>query len=114
MDATAPGEQRILRITRTDDPPGLSLEGELDATRHRVVAQALADLAEVDGELHLDLGGLTFIDLGALRLLAGVGHRRGPRRGLVLDHVAPEVAGVIAIVGWGRLPGLAQGTEGTA
>lgn len=110
----APRDQRIFRITRSDDPPGLVLEGELDATRHGIVAQALADLAAVDGELHLEFRALTFIDLGALRLLAGIGHRRGVHRGLILDHVAPEVAGVIAIVGWSRLPGLAKGTEATA
>ncbi|MEV8593427.1 STAS domain-containing protein [Streptomyces sp. NPDC052012] len=106
----APRDDRILRITRTDDPPGLRLEGELDAARHGDISEALRALPADTAEIRLDLAGLRFIDLGALSLLSGF----GTGRRLVMDRLSPEVANVIETLGWERLPGLVRGTEGTA
>ncbi|MGP3999347.1 STAS domain-containing protein [Streptomyces sp. 8N706] len=120
----APSDDRILWITRTVDPPGLRLAGELDATRHGDVTGVLSSLLEEsagpvpdgDGraEIRLDLGELTFIDLGSLSLLTSFVERHGGGVRLVLDHLSPDVENLIGTVGWERLPGLVQGRKGTS
>jgi anti-anti-sigma regulatory factor len=108
VEANPEFEDGVLRITRTFAPPGLRLEGEVDGARHAVFAETLASIAGIDRDVHLDLSGLRFIDLGALHLLSAfAGRPRGGR--LLLDNLAPELAAVIDMVGWHRLPGLAYG-----
>ncbi|HEY7484286.1 MAG TPA: MEDS domain-containing protein [Streptosporangiaceae bacterium] len=109
-------EDPVLRITRTFQPRGLSIEGEIDAARHAVFAEALTTLtatpggsADRDIEIHLDCARLEFIDLGALNLLAGYAGRRAGRGPLVLDRVPLHLRAVIDMVGWGRLPGVRLG-----
>ena len=100
-------EDPVLRITRTFYPRGLSIEGEIDAARHAVFAEALT---AVDGdEIHLDCAELRFIDLGALNLLARYAGSRAGRRALVLDRVPHHLRDIIDLVGWGRLPGVRLG-----
>ncbi|MEU8802811.1 MEDS domain-containing protein [Spirillospora sp. NPDC048819] len=103
----------ILKIVRTFEPDGLRVEGELDAARHAVFAEKLAQVSGDRRRVHLDLSRLGFIDLGGLHLLAR--HATGLPAGepLVLDHLAPDVENVIEMVGWHRLPGLARGGERT-
>ncbi|MFG2016417.1 MEDS domain-containing protein [Actinomadura geliboluensis] len=101
----------ILKIVRTFDPAGLRIEGELDAARHTVVAENLAQLVAQRGSVHLDLSRLGFIDLGGLNLLARHATRLPADRALVLDHLRPNVEGVIEAVGWNRLPGLTRGAR---
>lgn len=104
-------DERILRIARITDPPGLRLEGEVDATVHHDVTEALSTVVTGSGEVRLDCAGLSFIDLGALRLLTGFveGCDSGAR--LVLDHLSPDVESLIETVGWERLPGLVRGRK---
>jgi anti-anti-sigma regulatory factor len=98
----------ILKIVRTFEPAGLRIEGELDAARHSVFAEQLARV-RAGGSVHLDMSRLGFIDLGALHLLARHAVRLPADAALVLDHLSPDVEGVIDMVGWHRLPGLARG-----
>lgn len=111
MDVVARSDEHMLRITQTLDPPGLCLEGELDATRHRVVVEALSPLTAGGGDVRLDLAGLRFIDLGALRLLTGLVARCGNGVRLVLDNLSPQMENLLETVGWERLPGLVQGRK---
>jgi ABC-type transporter Mla MlaB component len=99
----------ILKIVRTFEPAGLRIEGELDAARHTVVAESLAQLVAQRGTVHLDLSRLGFIDIGGLNLLARHATRLPADRSMVLDHLRPNVEGVIDAVGWNRLPGLTRG-----
>src|SRR5690606_31958832 len=78
----------VLKIVRTFEPDGLRLEGELDAARHAVFAEKLAQVGS-DRRVHLDLSRLTFIDLGGLHLLARHAVALPADRPLVLDHLAP-------------------------
>ncbi|HEX6473056.1 MAG TPA: MEDS domain-containing protein [Streptosporangiaceae bacterium] len=109
VEANPEFEDGVLRITRTFVPPGLRLEGELDGARHAVFAETLSPLAGIACDVHLDLGGLRFIDLGALRLLTEFASRRHGCGRLLLDNLAPELADVVDTVGWHRLPGVTQG-----
>jgi anti-anti-sigma regulatory factor len=109
----------ILKIVRTFEPDGLRVEGELDAARHSVFAEQLAQVRAGDGSVHLDLSRLGFIDLGGLHLLAKHATRLPADAALVIDRLSPDVESVIEMVGWHRLPGLARGralpeTEGIA
>ena len=99
----------ILKIVRTFEPDGLRVEGELDAARHSVFAEQLAQVSTERRGVHLDLSRLDFIDLGGLHLLARHATELPGGEPLVLDHLAPDVESVIEMVGWHRLPGLARG-----
>lgn len=111
VEANPEFEDGVLRITRTFAPPGLRLEGELDGARHAAFAETLLSIADIDRDVHLDLGGLRFIDLGALHLLTTFANRRRGGGRLLLDNLAPEPAALIDTVGWHRLPGLAHGAD---
>ncbi|MFD0688365.1 MEDS domain-containing protein [Actinomadura fibrosa] len=104
-------EDAVLRIVRTFQPAGLSLSGELDASRHSVLDQALASVISGCGtrEIHLDLAGLGFIDLGGINLLTEVAGRHADPAHLVLDRVSPQLRAVMETVGWNMLPGLTLG-----
>ncbi|MCW2914809.1 MAG: hypothetical protein JWN52_2877 [Actinomycetia bacterium] len=99
----------ILKITRTFAPHGLRLEGELDGARHAVFAETLSSVAVPKSKVHLDFTRLSFIDLGALNLLAIYAMRMPGGGGLVLDNLRPDVEQVIEMVGWHRLPGISRG-----
>jgi anti-anti-sigma regulatory factor len=99
----------ILKITRTFAPHGLRLEGELDGARHAVFAKTLSSVAVAKSKVHLDFTRLSFIDLGALSLLALYAMRMPGGSGLVLDNLRPDVEQVIEMVGWHRLPGISRG-----
>jgi len=103
----------ILKITRTFAPHGLRLEGELDGARHAVFAETLSSVAVAvtRSKVHLDFTRLSFIDLGALNLLAVYAMQMPRGGGLVLDNLRPDVEQVIEMVGWHRLPGLARGQD---
>lgn len=99
----------VLKIVRTFEPAGLRIEGELDAARHTVLAEALMQVGAQRGSVHLDLSRLGFIDLGGLNLLARHAVRLPAEGSLVLDHLRPNVENLITTVGWHRLPGIARG-----
>ncbi|MFD7712871.1 MEDS domain-containing protein [Streptomyces sp. NPDC059785] len=107
-------QDELLTITRTFTPPGLALAGEVDDTNVTAVARALhAETERARGRTanglrtRLDLRELSFVDVGALRLLvfSALGlHEAGGT--LVLYGVAPHVRRVMRVAGWDRVPGL--------
>ncbi|NGO69084.1 MEDS domain-containing protein [Streptomyces boncukensis] len=107
-------QDELLSITRTFEPPGLALAGEVDDSNVTAVARALraenaraARRAQRTHRTRLDLRGLTFIDVCALRMLVftalGLYASGG---GLVLDGTASHVRRVMRVTGWDRVPGL--------
>jgi anti-anti-sigma factor len=97
----------VLRITRTFQPPGLRIEGEVDATTAGELARALAAAAgRGDGDVHVDLSCLEFIDLGGLRALVAAAAGLEGLRSLVLRGVRPHLRRLIRLVGWEDTPGL--------
>lgn len=102
-------DDRVLSITRTFRPRGLRLEGELDGARHAVFLQALQTVTAQGGDVHLDLAGLRFIDLGALNMMAGAALRLAARGRLFLDNASPDVTEIVRLVGGQRLPWLRIG-----
>ena len=97
----------ILRITRTFQPPGLRIEGEVDATTAGELERVLAAAASRGhGDVHVDLSCLEFIDLGGLRALVATADGLEGARSLVLRGVRPHLRRLIRLVGWEDTPGL--------
>ncbi|WP_172383231.1 MEDS domain-containing protein [Streptomyces sp. MNP-20] len=106
-------KDELLSITRTFAPPGLALSGEVDDTNVTAVARALhGEAARTTGRAdghrtRLSLRDVSFIDVGALRLLVHTGLRlRAGGGGLLLTGVAPHVRRVMRVTGWDTVPGL--------
>jgi ABC-type transporter Mla MlaB component len=106
----------VLRITNTDDPPGLAIAGEIDESTYDGLVGALGKFAHGPAELHVSLGGVSYCDLAGLRAIVCVtgadrgGASRygdGDTRRVVLHEVPPQLANVLRIVGWDSTPGLA-------
>ncbi|GGM08307.1 hypothetical protein GCM10010129_60270 [Streptomyces fumigatiscleroticus] len=112
----------LLTISRTFAPPGLALAGEIDDTNVTALARALhieSGRARTRGangiRTHLDLCGLAFIDVSALRLLVFTAlELHGSGGALVLAGVAPHVQRVMRVTGWDRVPGLRLEPRGEA
>ncbi|MFC8513318.1 MEDS domain-containing protein [Streptomyces sp. NPDC057257] len=110
----------LLAITRTFAPPGLALAGEVDDTNVTAVARALhaetvrAHARAANGfRTRLDLHELSFIDVGALRLLVFTALGLSAAGGtLELSGVAPHIQRVMRVTGWDRVPGLRIAPEG--
>jgi ABC-type transporter Mla MlaB component len=105
----------VLRITNTDDPPGLAIAGEIDESTYEGLVGALGEVANGPAEVHVSLGGVSYCDLAGLRAIVCVtgadrgGDRSadGDTRRVVLHEVPPQLATVLRIVGWDSTPGLA-------
>jgi anti-anti-sigma regulatory factor len=96
----------VLTITRTFQPRGLRLAGELDGARHCWFEEALRSVLKEGGEVHLDMAELRFIDLGALSLVAGAAMHLGESGRLIIDRPSPDVTEVVKLVGGLMLPWL--------
>jgi anti-anti-sigma regulatory factor len=101
----------VLTITRTYEPRGLHLKGELDGARHTVFAEALHAVTAQGGDIHLNVRDLRFIDLGALSMVAGVAMRMATHGSLTLDDPSPDLTEVVRLVG-GQIPWLKIGNGG--
>jgi ABC-type transporter Mla MlaB component len=106
----------VLRITNTDDPPGLAIAGEIDESTYDGLVGVLGKFAHGPAEIHVSLGGVSYCDLAGLRAIVCVtGADRGEAswngdgdtRRVVLHEVPPQLATVLRIVGWDSTPGLA-------
>jgi hypothetical protein len=111
----------VLRITNSDDPPGLVIAGEIDESTYPGLVGALGRFTDGPGEVHLSLGGVSYCDLAGLRAIvcvtgisdSGVSDSGspcngfGPSKRVVLHKVPPQLKNVLEIVGWDSTPGLA-------
>ncbi len=104
----------VLRITNTDDPPGLAIAGEIDESTYDGLIGALGKFAHGPGEVHVSMGGVSYCDLAGLRAIVCVTGADGGARGngggtrrVVLHEVPAQLATVLRIVGWDAIPGLA-------
>ena len=84
--------------------PGLGLSGAVGDGGHSPLAQALkaalADGADLEEDLHVDMSGLDFIDLEGLRLLMATRQDLSDGRSLHLERPAAHVRRVIRMAGW--------------
>lgn len=96
----------VLQIVTTADPPGIALIGDVEASNVPAVARALAGLRSSTGDVHLDLSGLLFCDLGGLQAIVRAAQALEPGRRLVLHGVPRQLERALEIVDWAPLPNL--------
>ncbi|MFF3464612.1 STAS domain-containing protein [Streptomyces sp. NPDC002619] len=98
----------LLRVVPTICPSGLRFEGEIDLCSRDLLAAALDEAVQFgNGDLHIDLAGVTFIDVAGIRLMTTVAKTlsRDGRR-LLLHATPPGARKVIHLLGWETAPGL--------
>ena len=95
----------VLRITRTADPPGLAIAGEIDESTYPALLAALQELPDCPPELHLDLADVSYCDLAGLRAIVRLASLDGDGddgavKQVVLHQVPDSLRAVLHIVGW--------------
>ena len=116
--AESSSNQRVLfdnggfSIARRSDPIQLVLAGELDFPCIPQLTAALLDADDGSGVRHVDLAGVYFCDLAALRTIVGLSQHsdnQQPRhraRPVVLYNVPDHIERILRILGWDTVPGL--------
>jgi len=84
-------ETATLTLRPLADQSGYAAAGEIDASNRPVLATALADLMARDGDVHLDLQQVRFVDVGAAALLVSTARRLRNGRQLLLHHPPCEL-----------------------
>jgi hypothetical protein len=118
----------VLRITTTDDPPGLAIAGEIDESTYPGLISALDKLTDDPAEIHVSLAQVSYCDLAGLRAIVRItgaesnGADRGGSSGsstggsgsrrVVLHGISRPLMTVLQIVGWDSIPGLALDQPG--
>jgi anti-anti-sigma factor len=104
MTITAAAPAQDLDVTAQTNPPGIRLRGEVDVSTLPILELALELLADVPGDIVLDLNQLTFIDVPGSRALAGAAIRlRANGRRMHLTGTSPQIRRVLAALGWAAL-----------
>jgi anti-anti-sigma regulatory factor len=100
------GSDRLV-IRQTATPPGLALSGEVDASNVQLLERALAVAARAsEQDLHLDLSGLEFCDLGGMRAIVRAAETLGTGRRLVVHALPAVLNDALRLAGWAELPQL--------
>ncbi|MEV4172755.1 STAS domain-containing protein [Nonomuraea sp. NPDC049709] len=83
------------------EPHGLRISGELDRDTAPLLGRALAWAVQADtADIHLDLGEVTFIDIGAVRLIARTATELPAPRRLIADPIPPMMRKLLHLLGW--------------
>lgn len=96
----------LLRLSPLDDGAGLRVEGEIDRSNAEQLATALRSALAAEQDLHLDLEGLEFADIAAVRLFAQAATSLADGHRLVLLAPSPVLRRVLQVQGWDKLPAL--------
>jgi anti-anti-sigma factor len=93
------GDPPMATFLAVGDPWGLEVTGEVDISNRAALVRAVRARAESSARVHLDLGGLTFADVGAVHGLCSVAATL-PRDGhLVLRRTPDFVRRVLDLTG---------------
>lgn len=79
--------------------PGLRLSGEADLSTRDILVTALDAAVEGEGDLHLELSELSFIDSGGARIMLRTAGKLGPGRRMVLHRPPPSLTVAIGLFG---------------
>ena len=93
----------LLRLFPLEGQAGLRVEGEIDRSNVPQLARALRSALRAGQDLHLDLEGLEFADIAAVRLLAQAASSLADGRRLVLRAPSPVLRRVLKVQGWDQL-----------
>ena len=90
-------------ISRTTDPNGVRIEGEVDFANADELERALLH-AMIDGPITIDLHDLSFIDSSGLHAILRVATSMNGNAPMRLVGASGHVANVLQIVGMTNLP----------
>lgn len=109
-------EGPLLHIIRTEHPHGLVLKGEIDASVHGPLLEALADALNDTGDapMRVNCAGLDFIDLSAFSLMVRELARRGLWGPIILDYLPEVMRSFMEKPGWPTLPHVMPGLRRAA
>jgi anti-anti-sigma regulatory factor len=96
----------LLRICRQYAPAGIRAAGELDYQAEEPLALALAEAVRLDGDVMINLSGLTFIDARCTMVVAEAARSIASSGRAVTVQALPEVANGFARLGMAGLPGV--------
>jgi anti-anti-sigma regulatory factor len=94
----------VLRICRQYAPPGIRLAGEIDYQAQEPLALALAEAIRIDGDITVNMTGLSFIDVHCARMILDAARGVGSSRKVAL-RCPPRIASRFALLGAGETPG---------
>ncbi|WP_248960684.1 STAS domain-containing protein [Sphaerisporangium perillae] len=97
------------RITALVEHRGLRVDGDLDATTLPALIRALAAMGS-SRDICVDLSGLTFIDVGSLRILVAAAARLEGDHVLTLRSASPLVRRLLDLTGWSPASGTGAGS----
>jgi len=86
------------RAHTTTNPRGYRLEGEVDLSNARVLADLLDPAVQAGGDLTLDLSGITFMDSTAIQVLLQAGKQIHDKGTLILYRPGALVANVLKLI----------------
>jgi anti-anti-sigma regulatory factor len=98
-------QDAVLRICRQYAPPGIRIAGEIDFKAEEPLALALAEAIRLDGDITVNMAGLTFIDASCARLVVDAARSLAASRNVVLQ-CHPEIAARFVTFGAADLPGV--------
>jgi len=93
------GDRVAVTVQLADDGSGATLEGDLDLGAYDVLAAGLEPLFERQGDIDLDVAGVSFIDSSAIRLLVRLQASRDNGGAVRLRHARAHVARVLEVAG---------------
>jgi anti-anti-sigma regulatory factor len=88
----------LLRICHQYAPPGIRLAGEIDYRRKDPLSLALAEAIRLDGDITVNLAGLTFIDGSCARMILDAARGLGGSRSVEL-RCHPAITGTFVLLG---------------
>jgi anti-anti-sigma factor len=104
------------RAMRTDDPPGLAIQGDLGAEHAARFARALRGAAaDVAGNVYLDCDGLDTVSVEGLRaMMDAAAELARAGRNLTVRRLSPYFLRIFRLAGWDQTPGLVLDLEALA
>ena len=96
----------VLEMSPLVDEQGLRLAGELDLATAPQLAEALLEFASSEGELHLNVSELTFLDSSGLHVILALARSRGHDGPVVLLNPHTSITRTFEIAGVGDHPGV--------
>lgn len=92
-------ESPLARFLAVEEPWGLRISGEVDISNRDLLHRLLLSRCAVSSQLHLDLDGLTFTDVGSLARVRAVAAGLPESGALVLHGVPAMVRRILTISG---------------
>jgi anti-sigma B factor antagonist len=96
----------VFEISPLVNEKGLRLAGELDLAAAPRLTEALLDVASSEGDVHLDLTEVSFLDSSALRVILALARSRVDDGSIVLLDPTAAIVRILEITGIDEQPGI--------